>query len=207
MFCECLARIYHWLSQFLNHPNRIEMIKIAGGALAFGIGVWQYRKTQRWKRVEFLAAEMKTFYDDTAVREALTMLDWRRKKMALFKYREEDDTQKVTVYYALVARSLGVATETQYRKEESAIREIFERFLEYLARFEGFVATRVVKEEDFNPYLDYWVRLLAGHDHHAKEVTQEVLPALWKFIDYFHYSDVRKFVGRYHEVRFAEFKG
>ena len=87
----------------------------------------------------------------------------------------------------------------------STVREIFERFLEFLARFEGFLAAGVVKKTDLDPYLDYWIKLIAGQDAHSREVAEQVLPSLWKFIDYYGYRDVRKFISRYEPVTFPEF--
>jgi hypothetical protein len=206
MFCEHSFRIFHWLCRSFGFSNWIEIIKILGAALAFGIGLWQYRKNQAWKRLEFVAAEMRSFSSDTAVRAAMTMLDWRKKEMALFKYRGEDDSSRVTVSYEMVASSLGVHPKAHYNKEQSAIREIFERFLEFLARFEGFLKASVVKKEDLDPYLDYWTKFISGRDAHSPEVTKQVLPQLWKFIDYYGYRDVRQFINRYHNVVFAESK-
>ena len=37
-------------------------------------------------------------------------------------------------------------------------------------------------------------------------MTKQVLPSLWRFIDYYGYQDVRRFVGRYHDVAFPELK-
>ena len=96
--------------------------------------------------------------------------------------------------------------EMKCDKVRSAVREIFERFLEFLARFEGFLATGVVKQADLNPYLDYWIKLIAGQDTHSPEVTKQVLPSLWKFIDHYGYRDVRRFIGRYETVAFPESK-
>jgi hypothetical protein len=158
MFCEYFVRIFHWLSLSISFSNWIEITKILGAALAFGIGLWQYRKSEAWKRLEFVAAEMKVFYDDAAVKAAMTMLDWRKKEMALFKYRDEGDYNRVVVNYEIVAGSLGVDPESQYDKTQSAIRELFERFLEFLARFEGFLEAGVVKQSDLNPYLDYCLK-------------------------------------------------
>jgi hypothetical protein len=181
-------------------------MKILGAALAFGIGLWQYSKNQTWKRLEFVAAEMRSFFNDTAARDAMTMLDWRKKEMALYKYRGEGDSKPVNVNYELVASSLGVGPDAHHNKEQSAIREIFERFLEFLARFEGFLKAKVVKKGDLDPYLDYWTKLISGHDVHSPEVTKQVLPQLWKFIDYYGYRDVRQFINRYHSVAFPESK-
>jgi hypothetical protein len=89
MLCEWLFRSFLWLAWSVTVSNWIEILKILGAALAFWIGLTQYRRSEVWKRLEFVAAEMKTFYDDTAVKAAMTMLDWRRKEMALFKFRGE----------------------------------------------------------------------------------------------------------------------
>jgi hypothetical protein len=67
-------------------------------------------------------AEMKAFYDDAAVKLAIGMLDWRKKEVALFKYRGENDLQRVVVDYALVASALGADPELSYDKNQSAIR-------------------------------------------------------------------------------------
>jgi hypothetical protein len=207
MYWEGLIQIFHWLSRQLTFSNLIEITKIAGAAIAFWIGLRQFQKNQAWKRLEFVAAEMKAFYEDDAVREAMTMLDWRKKKMTLFKYRDENDFARVEVNYQIVSEALRVDPSLQYNKVQSAIREIFERFLEFLARFEGFLEAGLVKEKDLNPYLDYWMKLISGNDAHSPEATAKVLPELWKFIDYYGYRDVRRFVNRYQKVAFHSVAG
>ena len=204
--CETLSQIFVWLFRSGSFSNWIEILKIVGAAAAFWIGLNQYRKSEAWKRLEFVAAEMKAFYDDAAVKLAMGMLDWRRKEVALFKYRGENDFERAVVDYAIVASALGTDPEMKYDKVHSAVREIFERFLEFFARFEGFLATGVVKQTDLNPYLDYWIKLLAGQDAHSPEVTNQVLPSLWKFIDYYGYRDVRRLISRYETVAFPESK-
>ena len=204
--CELFGRLFLWLVWSVSFANWIEVLKIVGGAAAFWIGLSQYRKSEAWKRLEFVAAEMKAFYDDTAVKLAMGMLDWRRKEVALYKYRGENDFERATVDYAIVARALGIDPEAKYDKIHSAVREIFERFLEFLARFEGFLATGVVKQTDLTPYLDYWIKLIAGQDAHSPEVSKEVLPSLWRFIDYYGYRDVRRFIERYEKLAFPKFE-
>jgi hypothetical protein len=203
-----LSRLFDWM--FPPPPNSfsawIEAVKVVGAAIAFMIGLQQYRRSQIWKRLEFVSAQMKIFFDDRAVRETMHMLDWRKKKMPLYKFRDEDDNEEITVVYEDVAAALGTGPEARYNKKTSAIREAFEQFLQYLARFEGFLKAGAVEPTDLNPDLDYWVKLLSGHDNHSPEVTKEVLPSLWKFIDYYGYGDVRRFVNRYHPVAFPEVK-
>jgi len=89
--CENFGRIALWLFRSVGFSNWIEILKILGAALAFGIGLNQYRKSEAWKRLEFVAAEMKAFYADPAVKLAMGMLDWRKKEVALYKYRDENN--------------------------------------------------------------------------------------------------------------------
>jgi hypothetical protein len=202
--CEIFGGVALWLFKSVGFSNWVEILKILGAAAAFWIGLNQYRRSEAWKRLEFVAAEMKAFYDDAAVKLAMGMLDWRKKEVALYKYRGENDFAREVVDYAIVASALSTEPEKKYDKVHSAVREIFERFLEFLARFEGFLTTGVVEQTDLNPYLDYWIKLIAGRDSHSPEVTAQVLPQLWKFIDYYGYRDVRRFIGRYETVAFPE---
>lgn len=167
--CERFGRIILWLFISVSFSNWIEVLKLLRAVAAFWIGLNQYRKSEAWKRLEF-SAEMKAFYDDTAVKLAMGMLDWRKKEVALYNYRGENDFAREVVDYAIVASALSTDPEKKYDEVHSAVREIFERLLEFLARYEGFLATGVVKQTDLNPYLDYWTKLIAGQDSHSPEV-------------------------------------
>ena len=105
-----------FIAQDVNCSNWVEIAKIVGAGIAFLIGVSQYSKAQVWKRVEFVASEMKTFFDDEAAKAAMTMLDWRRKEMTLYKFRNENDFERVQVSYSIVAISLGTDPEFRYDK-------------------------------------------------------------------------------------------
>ena len=49
---------------------------IIGSGIALGFGFIQYRKAELWKRAEFLAKEMKAFFDDRCVQNVTAMIDW-----------------------------------------------------------------------------------------------------------------------------------
>lgn len=49
---------------------------LLGAAVAFVIGLIQYRRAQQWKRAEWVAQEMKGVFSDPLVQAALTMIDW-----------------------------------------------------------------------------------------------------------------------------------
>ena len=159
-----LSRLLDWLlpPRPGSFSEWIAAIGFVFTVSAFCVGLWQYQKGRVWKRLEFVSAQMKIFFDDRAVRATMHMLDWRRKTFPLYKFRDEDDDEEVTVVYADVAAALDISPTAHYGQKHSAIREAFERFSEYLARFEGFLVEGAVKDTDLNPGLDYWVKLLSG---------------------------------------------
>lgn len=108
-----VIQILSWLFKSGSFSEWMDVVKVVGAAIAFGIGLWQYRSSQVWKRLEFVSAQMKIFFDDPAVRTTMQMLDWRKKKIPLFKFRDEADGEQATVDYKMVASALGTDPETR----------------------------------------------------------------------------------------------
>lgn len=183
-----------------GNSNTLEIVKIVAAGIAFCVGLCQYRAAQRWKRVEFVAAEMKLFFEDEAVKAALAMLDWSQREIALHRHRDPNDHKTDWVTYEITASALNTDPDATYDPIQTPIREIFDAFLAHLERFESFVQAKVVKESDLDPYLHYWTRLLSGNDEKSPLVRQRLLPQLWTFVSHFRYTKVVKFVSRYHEL-------
>ena len=55
-----------------------EFITIFCTAIAFIIALYQYRKSQKWKRSEFVYQLITDFKNDFNVRRGLLILDWNR---------------------------------------------------------------------------------------------------------------------------------
>jgi hypothetical protein len=183
-----------------------EAIQVSGALVAFVIALWQYIKSQRWKRAEFVAGEVKSFLDDIAVKTVLTMLDWGQREIQLYRYDDDASREGVLVDRPLLSSALMIHVEHgPFSREEAAIRDIFDRFLSGLERFESFIEAGLVSERDFVPYLHYWTNALAGNDPGLS--GGEVLSRFWKFVDFYGYRGVRSLVSRYHEVRYPEREG
>ena len=54
----------------------LSIVGYAGAAIAFLIGLQQYRRGEYWKRSQFLAQEMKEFFADSRVENTRMMIDW-----------------------------------------------------------------------------------------------------------------------------------
>jgi len=77
----------------------IDWLTLGGAALAFLIGLLQYRRGQRWKRVALAAKEMKEMLADTKAATALTMIDWasRNFKLKAIYDRKSSEETRVTI--------------------------------------------------------------------------------------------------------------
>lgn len=171
----------------------IEIFKVVGGAFAFGLGLWQYRVAQSWKRMEFTATEIAKFRADPMVRKVFLMLDWRARRLDLGVPKTDDAFPMIT--YELVTSALvphyGGQTFTPL---EAAIRDHFDVFLDYLCHLEAFVTAGLIRPEELRPYLEYWTNAVAGGD----EIPRELLVQFWRFVDGYGYAPARTLVSRLH---------
>lgn len=169
------------------------LLAVAG----FGVGLWQYHLAQRWKRSEFVASEIKDAFADRSVRVALLLLDWNERHYDLRERDDQDDLKDVVVADADFAAALAphAVRRGGYTHVEERVRVVFDEFLGRLQRFEHFVETGLVKPGDLRPYLRYWMDLMAVPAPHKKSAA--TVDAIWTYIDYYGYSDLRTFFTRF----------
>ncbi len=179
-----------------------------GACVAFGIGLWQYKKSQDWKKAEFLAAEMKEFFANPRVAVALTMIDWGGREVGLPIANSPGGTKQIYVDYPMqtfalrphtlpskMVSSRGEATgktrdgSVGFEPEHAAIRDCYDALFDGLERFGGYVKSELVGVEDLRPYLEYWIT-----DIYAPAADAEV--AAWNamLLTYIHVYSFRNVV-------------
>jgi hypothetical protein len=169
-----------------------DWVKIAGAALAFGIGIYQYLRAQKWKRREFLAAQIKDFENDRKVQAALTMLDWSGRKIAFFP-----DTATTPLALKVDDKLLCSALVPHeavegYRTHEALIRDCFDRLFDGLVRFSNFVEADLISLDELRPYLRYWMRSISGtkQDYHCPDFYT----LLHNYIIYYDFTEARQLI-------------
>lgn len=155
-----MFQLNHWMPEDL-----LKAIALVGVAIAFAIGLVQYRRAQQWKRAEWVAQEMKQLFSDPLVQAALLMIDWSSRQILLYPDREKLDERYVPLTNEIVARALMSHEERQgadrFSPLEADIRAAFDRVLDGLERFHSYEVTGLVKISDLQPYLKYWAVNLA----------------------------------------------
>jgi hypothetical protein len=136
----------------------LNVLVLVGAAVAFVAGLMQYRRAQHWKRVEWVAQEMKGLFGDPVVQAALLMFDWGSRRIPLYPDRQGEGERYVRLTNEAVAEALVLHEDRPngYSDLEADIRAAFDRALDGFERFHSYVATGLVKLDDLRPYLKYW---------------------------------------------------
>lgn len=172
-----------------------------GGFYLFLIGLKRYAKDQAWKRNEFVANEIKEFTSDKMVRNTMFMLDWGTRSIELFPdktaYEErfarvDRNTLKLALqYHGLRAKEQG---KDRFTPIEVAIRDNFDHFLSYLERFEQFIEAGLITEKKLEPYLKYWISVI------AEKMEFDVRNTLYHYINQYGFTGTQTLFARFNKT-------
>jgi hypothetical protein len=161
---------------------------LVGAAIAFVVGLWQYRRAQKWKRAEWVAQEMKALFSEPLVQAALMMVDWGARTVQLFPTRDKVEDRSVFITDDDVAGALMPHDERPdgFSPLEAEIRAAFDIWLDGLERFNAYVATGLVTLADLRPYLKYWAAHICRD--HSTDGTEDRLRGLCTYMQRYGYS-------------------
>jgi hypothetical protein len=169
-------------------------------------GVYQYYHAQVWRRNEFLAKEIDTFFSDPCVEDILGMLDYQGKE---FQFDISSSSRRVIVYHAvesLPERGDGSdvylvnVRDALHHHEvgsvtyiEQEIRDRLDVYLSYLERFNIFIRNGLVTAKEVERYLHYHIRLLMGRIDHS----QGYHSAFYEYVVRYNFDQALDFLRRF----------
>lgn len=164
-----------------------------GGGLVFYIGYRRYVKEQVWKRNEFVASEIKTFTNDSVVKNAMFMLDWEKRYIQLFPDKPNYTERFAKVDRKTLINALVIYKEKSVKEEEPkftenevAIRDTFDHFFNYFERFYQFIDAGLLSKKELEPYLNYWINSLTNW------MNPDARHVIYKFIDSYGFTGTQK---------------
>jgi len=183
----------------------VSIIGFGGTITALLFGVFQYRRSEKWKRAEFVAKEIKEFESDPVVRNALLMIDWGVRKINLNfvpggQFENYIEVTREMQRKALMPHSCKTIDDSPasdddpegpvrgYTSVEALIRDSYDTLLDYLERFGNFVRSGLVSKEEFEPYLTYWLQSMAANEGSKEDRAWRL--ALLTYISFYRYSGV-----------------
>jgi len=194
-------------------PATIEHVKslvtvagAIGSFVVFSIGVSTYLRTEKWKRAEFLANEMKEFFAAPRVQKALLLIDWGYRELDLVEDRDSDESRVIVSRqmqtmglrpHVLLERTGsdpevftvddGVSGEG-FTQAQAAIRDCYDAFLDGLERFASYVKTGLIDLPSLRPYIGYWIDDISSPTDNADDVAW--CGALLTYISFYRFDGV-----------------
>jgi hypothetical protein len=153
--------------------------------------IWEYVRAQRWKRFEYMAAEMKALAADANSRKVMMMLDWRDREVELFPERTTDKPVLVTdqlLLSALHPNDYG-ANGQGYTDEEARIRDLFDGLFDKLTVFAVCLRSGLIQPRDLRAHLSYWLNKLTNPASRGKNGPIFV-QTIRRFLQYYQYDDL-----------------
>ena len=149
--------------------------------------IYEYVKAQKWKKAEFLAKEVKEFYANVDVQNALLMLDWNEIEIEI-PIGEQDSF----VFNDKMFKSALIPHQIKedFTSEETKIRLTFDEFLFKFGMFQNYVDSGLIKSEDLRPYFNYFIDLMGDLSQNRKHA--DCLKQLWIYIVFYNFIPVIK---------------
>ena len=179
-----------------------------GSVIVFSIGLSTYLRTEKWKRAEFLANEMKEFFANPRVQKALFLIDWGSRELQLIEDRPPVESrilvtrsmQTMALRPHVIADRTGSdpelfsgsdgVSDTGFTQPEAAIRDCYDAFLDGLDRFASYIQTGLTDVRSLRPYIGYWIDDISSTTENADDAAW--CAGLLTYISFYHFDGVPK---------------
>jgi hypothetical protein len=197
-----------YLQCFLDPKTLVSALTLLVGVVGGIIAYFSFLRTEKWKRAEFLAKEMKDFFADPQVRTTMVLIDWGTRRLRL---QSPDFTDGVVVQVTRSLQSSALRphnilgggdftiaksqeqSEAEMRQRfddaEVAIRDCYGRFLDGLETFANYVESQLCEVKDLRPFLGYWIEVLQSPENGSAECAWKA--SMLTFIHYYGYPGVQ----------------
>jgi len=191
----------------LEHIKSVVTIAGAiGSFVVFTIGVSTYLRTEKWKRAEFLANEMKEFFANPRVQKAFSLIDWGSREVGLVEDHSAGDgrvivtrqMQTMALRPHVLLEDTGSDSEVftvddavhsiGFTQSEAAIRDCYDAFLDGLERFGSYLQTGLTDVRSLRPYIGYWIDDISSRTENADDAAW--CAALLTYISFYRFDGV-----------------
>lgn len=165
----------------------IKILTAILAVLTFTKAIIEYGKAQNWKKAEFLAKEIKEFYANIDVQNALLMLDWNELEVEIPIGEEKTFSFDDDLFKSALIIHIN---KDDFSPEEIKIRLTFDEFLFKFGMFQNYVDSGLIKSEDLRPYFNYWIDIIG--DLSLGRKPNDCIKQLWEYINFYNFVPVIK---------------
>ena len=153
----------------------LQIIAMIGAAIAFWIGLRQWRRGQDWQRAEQMDKFVLQFENDELLCLAATIIDWTRRKV---KFREREFVVTNTDALLALRDHTKMGEQPLFEGEQATLRDAYDALLAFFARLELALSTRLIDVAPAKQYFRYWLEHFLAFDRHpdSKNLLQGKSP-------------------------------
>lgn len=221
--------------QFDNFVEWIEFLSklgIIAAILVFSVGLIQYNKAQKWESEKFLLGVMKDLGESKRAVNAGKMLDSLSLYDGTILKLDYDNNSAADEY--VTNDDIRAALRVDYRPdkrvfakpEESAspevkaaterdekllrIRDCFDAFLNFMERFDHYIANGLVSKRSVYTHLNYYIDMFGSYgrdddDNRYGELRKSDRKSIFDYAEHFNFPRFKKLVNRYnHRYRLGQ---
>jgi hypothetical protein len=138
-------------------------ITIVSAAVAFGFGLYQWRRGQAWQRAEQMDKFVQQFEKDELLQLAATIVDWERRTV---KFRDKELTVTNTDALLALRNHKDMGEKPEFGGEQATLRDAYDALLAFFARLELGLSTKLIDVAPAKQYFDYWLQHFLSFDQH-----------------------------------------
>lgn len=212
-----LAMVYRFGSEMhIEHKLTlaqmiVSLVGFCGAIIAFYFAYLQYKRSEQWKRTEFIASEFKDFETDPVVQNALLMIDWGTRRINLFLRPDLQSADYVEITRDIQWRALlphpvkrkyseyqaadssheskNREGHSRFTSIEAKIRDTYDVFLTGLDRFANYIKSGLITAEELEPFVSYWVDAMTKNEHPTEDAAWRC--TLLTYINFYGYTGVK----------------
>jgi hypothetical protein len=174
-----------YLAKILEDPKELLtlILATAGGAFA----LWRWTIDQKWRRVQHAQSLIEKFHEQENTIKAFEILD----TVGEVEFEPNNNSRRKETIDITDEFLIGALSTFDQKNEnddsELIVRSIFDYFFEDLSAFQSHIEADLIKIQDIQPYLEYWMGELTGRGRvRGSEFAQQAA----KFLKYFGYKRV-----------------
>jgi hypothetical protein len=166
---------------FYSHKEAVAfLIATVGG----GFALWRWTIDQRWRRVQYAHELVEKFFIKDNTKLALRLLDTSGYQ-ELRTLSGDGEKEPFTITEELLISSLlTLQQQAMFEEPQFTIRLILDEFFTDLCKFQHHIEAKLIKVEDVQPYLVYWIKSINGYGPiYGKNLATQI-NAFLKSFDY-----------------------
>ncbi len=173
----------------------------AGAAIAFLVGLRQYKKGQNWMKARFMLSLIESFEKNKEINLACRMLDWDKRDIVFSDGKAVNFSNDILVSALRIVRmdieSPGqsvVEGEPPFISDECRIRDAFDTFFDFFDRLYALEKSGLLPYSDMW-YFYYWFALLSNIGEHKKD--PRIQNAFDEYINAYNFVGIRKLLEKF----------